>query len=130
MTASGIEVDQRLLSGEELPFPDGSFDCAVSTWTLCSIPDPARAVREILRILKPGGRFIFLEHGLSDQPKVQTWQRRLTPMQRVIADGCRLDLDVEAVVRGQPFGQARVERFVMDKMPKTHATMYRGTAVK
>jgi SAM-dependent methyltransferase len=130
ISTSGIEVDQHLLGGEELPFPAESFDCAVSTWTLCSIPDPARAVREIHRVLTPGGRFIFVEHGLSDQPKVQLWQRRLNPIQGLIADGCRLDLDVEAVVRGEPFGEAQVERFVMDKVPRTHGTMFRGMAVK
>ncbi len=130
IAASKIAVDQRLVGGEELPFAGESFDCAVSTWTLCSIPDPARALREIYRVLKPGGRFIFLEHGKSDEPMVQGWQRRLNPLQRLIADGCRLDLDVEAVVREQPFGEARVERFVMAKMPKTHATMYKGMAVK
>jgi hypothetical protein len=87
-------------------------------------------VREIHRVLKPAGRYIFLEHGLSDQPKVQVWQRRLNPIQGLIADGCRLDLDVEAVVRGEPFGETQVERFVMDKVPRTHGTMFRGMAVK
>src|SRR5262249_20602356 len=99
---SGILVDHRVLSGDELPFAEGAFDCAVSTWTLCSIPDPDRAVCEVYRVLKPGGRFFFLEHGLSDQPRVRAWQRRLNPIQRRLGDGCRLDLDVEAVVRGQP----------------------------
>jgi SAM-dependent methyltransferase len=130
ISARGIEIDHRLQSGEELPFPAESFDCAVSTWTLCSIPEPARALSEIHRVLKPGGRFIFLEHGLSDQPKVQKWQHRLTPLQKLIADGCRLDLDIEAIVRSQPFGDANVVRFELDKMPRTHGTMYRGTAVK
>ena len=127
---SGILVDHRVLSSEELPFAEGSFDCAVSTWTLCSIPDPDRAVREVYRVLKPGGRFVFLEHGLSDQPRVRAWQRRLNPIQRRLGDGCRLDLDVEAVVRGQPFAEVRVERFVMDRTPRTHGTMYRGAGVK
>jgi SAM-dependent methyltransferase len=130
MSASDIRVDHRMLSGEELPFEVDSFDCAVCTFTLCSIPDPDRAVCEIHRVLKPGGRFIFLEHGKSDRPGVERWQRRLNPLQGLIADGCRLDLDVEAVVRGQPFGDAQVERFVMDGMPPTHGTMYRGTALK
>jgi SAM-dependent methyltransferase len=130
ITQSGIRVDQRELGGEELPFPDGSFDCAVSTWTMCSIPNLDRAMRELYRVLKPGGRFIFVEHGLSDVPKVQAWQRRLNPLQRRLGDGCRLDLDVEAVVRDQPFSLVEVVRFVMDRMPRTHGTTYRGTAVK
>jgi ubiquinone/menaquinone biosynthesis C-methylase UbiE len=127
---SGIRVDLRELRGEELPFPDGSVDCVVSTWTMCSIPDVDRAARELHRVLRPGGRFIFLEHGLSDLPKVAAWQRRLNPLQRRLGDGCRLDLDVEAVVRGRPFAQVQVERFVMERTPRTHGTMYRGTAVK
>jgi ubiquinone/menaquinone biosynthesis C-methylase UbiE len=127
---SGIEVDQRLLSGEALPFADDAFDCVVSTWTLCSISDPAKAVGEICRVMKPGGRFIFLEHGLSDRPTVQGWQRRLNPIQRLVGDGCRLDVDIEAIVRGNPFAEVQLERFVMDRVPPTHGTMYRGIGVK
>jgi ubiquinone/menaquinone biosynthesis C-methylase UbiE len=130
ISESGVRVDQRSQSGEELPFADDTFDCAVSTWTLCSIADPGRAVGEICRVLKPGGRFIFLEHGLSDQPTVRGWQRRLSPIQRLISDGCRLDVDIEAIVRGKPFAEVQVERFVMDRMLQTHGTMYRGIGVK
>jgi ubiquinone/menaquinone biosynthesis C-methylase UbiE len=127
---SGIAVDQRTLRGEDLPFDDGAFDCVVSTWTLCSIPDVERALGEVYRVLRPGGRFVFLEHGLSDDAKVQTWQRRLNPIQRVLGDGCRLDLDVEAVVRSRPYRDVAVERFVTERVPRTHGTMYRGVGVK
>jgi ubiquinone/menaquinone biosynthesis C-methylase UbiE len=65
---AGIEVDQRLLSGEQLPFPENSFDSVVSTFTLCSIDAVSRALTEVYRVLKPGGRFLFLEHGLSPDP--------------------------------------------------------------
>ena len=126
----GIEVDGRVLSGEALPFEDGSFDCVVSTWTLCSIPDAGRALGEIHRVLRPGGRFVFLEHGLSDDARIQAWQRRLNPIQRALGDGCRLDLDVEALVRGEPFRQVEVERFEMDRVPRTHGTMYRGSGTR
>jgi ubiquinone/menaquinone biosynthesis C-methylase UbiE len=127
---SGIEVDQRVLSGEALPFEDETFDSVVSTWTLCSIPDVERALAEVYRVLKPGGRFVFLEHGLSDDAQVRRWQRWLNPIQRRLADGCRLDLDIEAVVRGQPFRDVKVDRFVMERVPRTHGTMYRGTVTK
>jgi ubiquinone/menaquinone biosynthesis C-methylase UbiE len=130
ISGSGIEVDQRCLGGEQLPFEDGTFDCVVSTWTLCSIPDARRALSEVYRILKPDGRFLFLEHGLSDDPKVQAWQRRLNPLQRLVGDGCRLDLDVPALVGSQPFADIRVERFEMERVPRTHGTMYRGVAIK
>jgi SAM-dependent methyltransferase len=127
---SGIRVDQHLLSGEELPFADGSFDCVVSTWTLCSIPDAGRALSEVYRVLRHGGRFHFLEHGLSREPAVQRWQRRLNPIQRRLGDGCRLDLDVESVVRSQPFRDVAVGRFEMERVPRTHGSMYRGVATR
>ena len=126
----GIAVDQRVLSGEALPFEDGTFDCVVSTWTLCSIPDAGRALGEVHRVLRPGGRFLFLEHGLADDPKSRAWQRRLNPIQRVLGDGCRLDLDVPALVGSRPFADLHVERFEMERVPRTHGTMYRGVATK
>jgi SAM-dependent methyltransferase len=130
VAGSGIAVDQRSRRGEELPFSDATFDCVVSTWTLCSIPEVGRALGEIYRVLKSGGRFLFLEHGLSDRPGVQRWQRRLNPIQRIVGDGCRLDLDVEAVVRSQPFQDVAVERFELERLPRTHGSMYRGIATR
>jgi SAM-dependent methyltransferase len=127
---SGIAVDQRVLGGEVLPFEDGTFDCVVSTWTLCSIREVERALAETYRVLKPGGRFVFLEHGLSGDPNVRRWQRRLNPVQRMLAEGCRLDLDVEAVVRTQPFESIAIDRFEMERIPRTHGTMHRGVAAK
>src|SRR5262249_29531256 len=130
IAASGIEVDRRTLGGESVPFEDGRFDCVGSTWTLCSIPEAGRALGEVYRVLRPGGRFVFLEHGLSDDAGVRRWQRRLNPIQRLLADGCRLDLDVPALVGGQPFADIRVERFEVERVPRTHGTMYRGRAAK
>jgi SAM-dependent methyltransferase len=130
IAASGIEVDQRVLPGEALPFDEGTFDCVVSTWTMCSIPEVDRALGEVHRVLRPGGRLVFLEHGLSDAPGVQKWQRRLNPIEGLLGDGCRLDLDVEAVVKAQPFHRVEVERFEMERVPRTHGTMYRGFGVK
>ena len=127
---AGIAVDGRVLSGEALPFEDGAFDCVVSTWTLCSIPDAGRAVSEVHRVLRPGGRFLFLEHGLGEDLRVQRWQRRLNPIQRILGDGCRLDLDVPALVGSRPFADLHVERFEMERVPRTHGTMYRGVATR
>jgi ubiquinone/menaquinone biosynthesis C-methylase UbiE len=127
---SRIDVDLRIQSAESLPFDAARFDCVVCTWTLCSIPDAQAAVGEVRRVLKPGGRFVFVEHGLSDEPSIQRWQRRLNPIQRRIGAGCRLDLDVEAAVRSQPFREVIVDRFLMQKAPRTHGTMYKGMAVK
>ena len=130
IAASGIKVDQRRLGGESMPFDDGTFDCVVSTWTMCSIPEVDRALGEVYRVLRPGGRLVFLEHGLSEDPGVRAWQRRLNPIEGLLGDGCRLDLDVEAIVRVQPFGLVEVVRFEMETLPRTHGTMYRGTATK
>src|SRR3954447_11731517 len=127
---SDIAVDLHLQTAEELPFEDGRFDCVVSTWTLCSIPYVNRAVTEIGRVLRSGGRFLFLEHGLSEAPGVRRWQGLLTPLQKRIGDGCRLDLDVEAVVKQGPFREVEVGRFLLDKTPRLVGSMYRGAAVK
>src|SRR3954449_418026 len=100
---SEINVDQRVLGGEELPFGDETFDCVVSTWTLCSIPEVVRAMGEVYRVLRPGGRFVFLEHGRSGDPGVRRGRRGLNWLQGHLAGGCRLDLDVEDVVKARPF---------------------------
>jgi ubiquinone/menaquinone biosynthesis C-methylase UbiE len=125
-----IEVDQHVLGGERLPFGDGTFDCAVSTFTLCSIEDVAQAVREVYRVLKPGGKFLFLEHGLSPEPGVQKWQRRLNGLQVRLANGCHLDRDIKALVAAQPFASVEVEEFYLERTPRTHGYLYRGVATK
>ena len=85
-------------SAEDLPFDDQSFNTAVLTWTLCSIPHPQRAVAEIKRVLKRDGRLLFVEHGLSTDPKVQAWQHRLTPIWRHIGGGCHLNRKIDDLV--------------------------------
>ena len=127
---SKIEVDQRVLSGERLPFEGGTFDCAVSTFTLCSIGDVGQALSEVYRVLKPGGRFLFLEHGLSPEPSVQKWQRRLNWLEMRLADGCRLDRDMRELVAAQPFSSVEVQEFYLEKTPRTHGYLYRGIASK
>ena len=130
IAGSRIDVEHHRHRGEDLPFADATFDCVISTWTLCSIPAADRALGQVYRVLKPGGRFLFLEHGLSERPDVRRWQRRLNPVQRIVGDGCRLDLDVEALVRSQPFGDVELGRFEMERMPRTHGSMYRGVATR
>jgi ubiquinone/menaquinone biosynthesis C-methylase UbiE len=127
---SRIDVDLLVQTTEDLPFEDGQFDCVVSTWTLCSIREPQRAIREISRVLKPEGRFLYLEHGLSDEPSVQRWQSRLTPLQKRLAGGCRLDVGVEALVRSGAFRDVQIERFLLDRTPRIVGSMYRGVAVR
>jgi ubiquinone/menaquinone biosynthesis C-methylase UbiE len=127
---SHLDVELQIQTAEKLPFDAGRFDSVISTWTLCSIPDANRALAEIGRVLRPGGRFLFLEHGLSDDLSVQRWQRRLTPLQRRLAEGCRLDLDVEGLVRGGSFREASIERFLLKGTSRIVGSMYRGEALK
>jgi ubiquinone/menaquinone biosynthesis C-methylase UbiE len=126
---AGIEVDQRVLSGERLPFESDTFDCVVSTFTLCSIPDVGQALAEAHRVLKPGGKLLFLEHGLSPEPGVQKWQRRLNWLQMRLADGCRLDRNIKELVAG-PFALVEIEEGYLEKTPATHGYLYRGIAGK
>ena len=125
-----IAVDKRLLGGESLPFDDASFDCVVSTFTLCSIAEVDRALAEFHRVLKPGGRFLLLEHGLSPDPAVQKWQRRLNGLERWIADNCHLDRDIRQLVARQPFQSIALEEFYLEQSPKTHGYLTKGVAVK
>ena len=126
----GIEVDQHVLKGERLPFEDSRFDCAVSTFTLCSIEEVAQAVGEVYRVLKTGGKFLFLEHGLSPEPKVQKWQHRLNWLQMRLAGGCHLDRDMKALVAAPPFASVEVEECYLERTPRTHGYLYRGVATK
>ncbi len=107
---ASLTVDSRVLNGEQLPMPDQSFDSVVSTWTLCSIRTVDRAIAEVARVLKPGGQFFFIEHGLSSDPSVQTWQQRLTPLQKVVADGCHLNRNIHDLVASQ-FSHIQLETF-------------------
>ena len=126
---SSMMVDHRVLSGEQLPMADNTFDSVVSTWTLCSIANVDQAIQEIYRVLKPGGRFFFIEHGLSEDPGVQIWQHRLNPIQKVIGDGCHLDRDIQTLIKKQ-FQDIEIEQFDMENAPKTLGHLYRGVATK
>ena len=126
---SKIRVDSRILNGENLPMPDNSFDSVVSTWTLCSIARVDQALEEIYRVLKPGGKFFFIEHGLSNEPKVQVWQNRLTPLQKIIGDGCHLNRNIKQIVEKQ-FNNITLEEFDAPNLPKIIGFMYKGVAIK
>jgi ubiquinone/menaquinone biosynthesis C-methylase UbiE len=127
--AAGITVIPHTLSGENLPMADGSFDSVVSTWTLCSIPQVEQAMREVYRVLKPDGKFFFVEHGLSDDASVQVWQQRLNPIQNVLGDGCNLNRNIRQLV-AQTFSQVEVEAFPEPSLPQFVGYFYKGTATK
>ena len=96
---AGLDVELVGLSAERLPLPDDHFDTVVCTYTLCSIPDPAAALHEVRRVLKPGGLFLFCEHGRAPDPALARWQERIQPYWMPLAGGCHLDRDVPALLR-------------------------------
>lgn len=98
---SGIVVRMLGLSAERIPLEDETIDTVVTTFTLCSIPDPATAVAEMRRVLRPGGQLLFAEHGRAPTEGVRRWQRRLNPVNRRLAGGCHLDRDIPALLRAE-----------------------------
>lgn len=127
---SQVEVEFVRAPAERLPFPDASFDTLVSTQVLCSVDNTQRTLEEALRVLRPGGRLLALEHGHSDEPSVARWQRWLTPAQRLFAAGCRLDVPIAHVIADAGFQIDVLERYYMPGDPKTHGSMYEGIASK
>jgi ubiquinone/menaquinone biosynthesis C-methylase UbiE len=116
-------------SAEQLPFGPAAFDTLVMTWTLCSIPNPSAALAEMRRVLKPGGRLLFVEHGLSHEPGVIRWQHRLTPCWKRIGGGCHLDRKMDDLIRAAGFRVDVLETGYM-KGPKPWTFLYQGAATK
>jgi SAM-dependent methyltransferase len=127
--ASPIPVAFAGLDGENLPIDDASLDAVVSTWTLCTIPDASRALAEIRRILRPGGRFHFIEHGRSPDPAVSRWQDRLTPLQMRLAGGCHLNRRIDELIRAADLSIDRLETFYL-KGPRVACYHYAGVATR
>lgn len=111
-----------------LPFASGRFDCVVSTWTLCSVDDPGAALGELRRVLKPGGLFLFIEHGRSPHPGVARWQDRITPLWRPVFGGCRLTLEIDKLIRDSGFTLSEMEAFVPPGRRSFSDQQYRGVA--
>jgi SAM-dependent methyltransferase len=128
LAESSVPVEYVGLDGQRLELPDNSVDAAVSTFTLCTIPDVGRALGELARVLRPGGRLAFLEHGLSPDAKVATWQRRLTPLQRRVCGGCHFDRPIAQLVTAADFEVVELENVYLSG-PKTPSYLYLGAAV-
>lgn len=116
-------------SASEIAVGDASVDTVVMTWTLCTIPDPLAALREMRRVLKPGGALLFVEHGLSPDPGVARWQHRLTPAWRRFTGGCHLDRKIDDLVRTAGFALPEL-RNEYAKGPRPMTYMYQGRAVR
>jgi ubiquinone/menaquinone biosynthesis C-methylase UbiE len=129
VSESTVAVERSGLDGQSLPFPDDSFDAALSTWTMCTIPNLNAALRELRRVLKPGGRLHFVEHGLAPDEGVRRWQHRLEPIQKRLFGGCHLTRPVVDLVRGAGFEISELDSYYEQGTPKPLGANTRGLAV-
>ncbi len=129
VAASPVPVEYVGLDGQEVPLADGGVDHVLTTWTLCRIPDVARALREIRRVLRPGGALHFLEHGRAPAAAVARWQDRLTPIQRRVAGGCHLNRQIDELVADAGLEITRLDHPVVHG-PRAFTYTYEGVALK
>jgi ubiquinone/menaquinone biosynthesis C-methylase UbiE len=126
---ASFPIHMTRVSAETLPFHDRTFDRVVSTWTLCTIPDPVKALLEVRRVLKPTGRFLFLDHGRSENEKIAAWQDRLNPIQRIVGCGCNLNRRIDHLISKAGLRMTKLDRFQMQTVPRLGGEMYRGVAI-
>jgi ubiquinone/menaquinone biosynthesis C-methylase UbiE len=124
---SDVPVHFLEASAETIPLDDGTIDTVVTTWTLCSIPQAASALGEMRRVLRPGGRLLFAEHGLAPSESVRWWQDRLTPAWRRISGGCHLNRPIRSLIEDAGFRVDRIETGYVPG-PKPFTFMYEGSA--
>lgn len=132
ITASPVPVKRAGLDGEQIAEPDDSFDSVLLTFVLCSVPDQRAALREVHRVLRPGGQVHFLEHGRAPDDSVVRWQRRLEPLQRRMAGGCHLTREPVRDLEASKLKVVDVDAAYLPgpRITRPHAYVYRGTARK
>jgi ubiquinone/menaquinone biosynthesis C-methylase UbiE len=115
---------------EELPLPDGQFDTVVSTLVLCTVADPLRALREVWRVLKPGGQLLFIEHVRSEEPRLAKWQDRLNGLNRIVAHGCNCNRSTLDAIEQAGFTIRSLEKGQLAKAPPFVRPLITGAALK
>jgi ubiquinone/menaquinone biosynthesis C-methylase UbiE len=128
MAGATIEVEHHQITAEELPFDAGSFDSVVCTLTLCSIPRVDAALREVHRVLREGGQFLFFEHGRHPQANIYRWQQRLNPLWNKVFDGCNINRDMPGLVRASGLTMTALENPVVPRIPRLVGYFYLGRA--
>jgi ubiquinone/menaquinone biosynthesis C-methylase UbiE len=129
LSRSSTPVEFVGLDGERLPLEDDSVDHALTTFTLCTIPDAGRALREVRRVLRPGGCLHFVEHGLAPEPDVVRWQERLNPIQKRVFGGCHLDRPIDRLIEAAGLHIDRLDTYYAAGL-KPLTFLYEGTATK
>ncbi|HEV3310317.1 MAG TPA: class I SAM-dependent methyltransferase [Chloroflexota bacterium] len=127
---STVAVVPAGLNGEQLDIPSEKCDAALSTWTLCTIPDLTAALTEVRRVLKPGGALHFVEHGHAPDPKVERWQRRFEPLNKRLAGGCHLTRHIPALIEEAGFAVEKLDTYYFKSDPKPLGYTFEGRAVK
>ncbi|MEZ4404464.1 MAG: methyltransferase domain-containing protein [Kofleriaceae bacterium] len=126
--AAAVPVELVEAAAGAMPFDAGRFDCALVTYTLCSVDDPGAALADVRRVLRPGGRLIFVEHGRSPDPRTYRWQRRLTPAWRAVGGNCHLDRDVAGLLRAAGYQVASLDAAHVDDGPRWMSYTFQGIA--
>jgi ubiquinone/menaquinone biosynthesis C-methylase UbiE len=129
LRGTSVPVERAGLDGQSLPLADNSYDAALSTWTLCTIPDLAAALAEVRRVLRPGGTLHFLEHGLAPDESVRRWQHRLEPLQKRMFGGCHLTRPIAGLLTSAGFEITELDVFYEEATPKFLGADSLGTAV-
>ncbi len=129
LAVATVPIERAGLDGQSLPFDDDSFDAALSTWTMCTIPDAAAALGELRRVLRPGGTLHFVEHGLAPDAKVRKWQHRIEPPWKRVVGGCHLTREIESMVTEAGFTITELDVFYEKGGPRWAGAASLGVAL-
>ena len=127
-TEENLEVDFIISGAENIPLPDDHVDTVLITYTMCTIPEVEQANQEMKRVLKPGGKMIFCEHGKAPDPNIHKWQNRVNPFWKKIAGGCNLNRDIPDLIEASGFKLEKLETMYLPSTPKVAGYNYWGYA--